>query len=311
MSEEMQGAERDTGWKKAIPEERDRLQSWVLVIVVGALLGWITAWTLERYYFGIPNNLIGLLIMIGTSAGFAALVLILRAATIAGAVFGGMICLVLVNGTEAWGHTIFRSGLAPLAVLFLLTYVATRAGRQRKAEAGLAEKRKGRSAAQVIANLSIAALSVSMLGVCVEVGGFGPFRPNVIMPLRLMCLAALVEAAADTVSSEIGQAFAGRPMMLLSLQRVERGTDGAVTLLGSAAGIVAGALVAIAGIWGLHLQIENAGIAFGAGICGFFFDSLLGASVERRGWVGNDLVNFASTAFAAGLARTMYHWIKQ
>ena len=39
-----------------------------------------------------------------------------------------------------------------------------------------------------------------------------------------------------------------------------------------------------------------------AGCAGLFFDSLLGATVERRGWLGNDLVNFASTVFAAVVA---------
>ena len=37
------------------------------------------------------------------------------------------------------------------------------------------------------------------------------------------------------------------------------------------------------------------------GFVDYFFDSLLGATVERRGWLGNDLVNFASTVFAAML----------
>jgi uncharacterized membrane protein len=41
---------------------------------------------------------------------------------------------------------------------------------------------------------------------------------------------------------------------------------------------------------------------FGAGIGGLVFDSWLGATVERRGWLGNDLVNFSSTVFAAGVA---------
>ncbi len=40
----------------------------------------------------------------------------------------------------------------------------------------------------------------------------------------------------------------------------------------------------------------------GGGGGGLFFDSLLGATVERKGWLGNDLVNFASTAFSAGVA---------
>jgi uncharacterized membrane protein len=33
-----------------------------------------------------------------------------------------------------------------------------------------------------------------------------------------------------------------------------------------------------------------------------FFDSLLGATLERRGWINNDAVNFISTAGAAGFA---------
>jgi uncharacterized membrane protein len=39
-----------------------------------------------------------------------------------------------------------------------------------------------------------------------------------------------------------------------------------------------------------------------AATAGLFFDSLLGATVERRGWIGNDAVNFASTGFAAAIA---------
>lgn len=309
MGEEIQGLETDTGWRKAIPQARDRLQSRVLVVVVGALLVWMSEWTLERYSIGLNRNPGPVLAVVGISVAFAILVVMLQAATVAGAAFGGMICLLLVNGTLTWQSTILRSGLAPLVLLFVLTYLATRAGRQRKAEAGLAEKRKGRSAAQVIANLSIAALSVTLLGIAVEQKGFGPFMGSMFKtPMKLMCLAALVEATADTVSSEFGQAFGGRPMMLLSLRRVEEGTDGAVTLLGSAAGVLAGVMVTIAGTWGLQLQFENATIALAAGICGFFFDSLLGATVERRGWIGNDLVNFTSTVFAAGLARAVYHW---
>ena len=39
-----------------------------------------------------------------------------------------------------------------------------------------------------------------------------------------------------------------------------------------------------------------------AGVLGMFFDSVLGATFENRGKMGNDAVNFVSTVFAADLA---------
>ena len=45
------------------------------------------------------------------------------------------------------------------------------------------------------------------------------------------------------------------------------------------------------------------------GTAGLFFDSLLGATLERRGWIGNNLVNLASTAFAAALTLPIIHYV--
>lgn len=313
----MQGVEGDTGWKKAIPRGRDRLQSRVLVWVVGTLLILETVPILRQIYFLWGTNrtseLHTLAKVVGISVVFACLVLILRAATLAGALSGGLICLILLNGTSSSRYTIIRSGLTPLTLLFVLTFLSTRAGRRKKAGAGLAEDRRGRSAAQVIANLATAGLSVSSLGFIFVMGGGSccgtPYYTTWMLPVMMvMCLAAMVEATADTVSSEIGQAFGGQPVMLLTLQRVDQGTDGAVTLLGSLAGIIGGAFVAVVGMWALRLRPAQAAIALFAGISGLFFDSFLGATVERRGWLGNDLVNFTSTLFAALLAMAVYRF---
>jgi uncharacterized protein (TIGR00297 family) len=317
MGDEMQGLEGDTGWRKAIPQARDRLQSRMLVAMVGLLLILETAAILRQVYFiwGEHNVREHILLaeIVGISVAFAGLVLSLRAATVAGALFGGMISFLLVNGTASSRYTIVRSGLAPLALLFVLTFLATRAGRRVKAQARLAEKPHGRSSAQVIANLSTAGLAVSALGFELVMRGEvccgTPYYKVWVRPaMMLMCLAAMVEATADTVSSEIGQAFGGRPVMLLTLQHVDPGVDGAVTLLGSLAGITGGAFVAVVGMWALRLRPSQAAIALFAGIFGLFFDSLLGATVERRGWLGNDLVNFTSTAFAAVLAAVVYRF---
>jgi uncharacterized membrane protein len=43
-------------------------------------------------------------------------------------------------------------------------------------------------------------------------------------------------------------------------------------------------------------------VALGGGSFGLFFDSLLGATLERKGWLNNDAVNFLSTISAAAFA---------
>jgi uncharacterized protein (TIGR00297 family) len=192
--------------------------------------------------------------------------------------------------------------------LFLLTFGATKAGKRRKLALGVAEGRRGRNAAQILANLGAAGLAV-VAGMftlfdwmCCQGGlvGFSAFAT----PLAV--LAALCEATADTVSSEVGQAFGGTPILLTTLRRVSPGTDGAVSLLGTAAGVAASGLVALTGLWAMRLDWRGTAAAFGGGVVGLVFDSLLGATVERRGWLGNDLVNFSSTVFAVGVAMAMF-----
>src|SRR6202789_1658416 len=120
-------------WRKAIPERRDRLQSRVLVGLVGTLLALTTFSVLRQVYSmwggtGVDERIL-LAETVGISVIFAGLVLTLRAATVAGALFGGAICFLLVFGTASSQYMIVRSGLVPLALLFVLTFLATRARR--------------------------------------------------------------------------------------------------------------------------------------------------------------------------------------
>ena len=56
---------------------------------------------------------------------------------------------------------------------------------------------------------------------------------------------------------------------------------------------------------------EMFGIASISAVFGLLFDSLLGATVERRGWLNNDAVNFLSTASAAGFALVLLAMVRR
>lgn len=272
-------------WRKAIPEGRDRVQARALTWVVGLLLlAGALALPLGTARLGLPLWPLERPLLL--SVGFATVVLLLRAATPAASAIGLLICFLLAEAPAAWSRyakdTAEHWLLAALAALFVLTFAATKYGRGKKEARGLSESRRGRSASQIVANLGIA-------GLFAAVGWYEG------------CVAALAEAAADTVSSEIGQATGHRARLVTTGQIVPSGTDGGVTTAGTVAGLAAAAIVVAIGS-GHHALWPTQVVTWMAAGAGLYFDSLLGATVERRGWMGNDLVNFSSTLCAAVLA---------
>lgn len=241
----------------------------------------------------------------------------LRAATPAAAATGTVITASLMDSTLLFPYFPWHTALVPVLAVSLLAFAATRLGREKKERLGAAESRKGRGAAQVAANLGFAALvssefaqswlaDRSVLADKAWLGHASAAAP----PLLVAGLAALAEAAADTVSSEIGQVFGGRPRMMLGLRAVEPGTDGAVSMVGTLAGIAAAAMVAAAGTWALQGDARMFAVSCAGGVFGLLFDSLLGATAELHGWLNNDAVNFLSTASAAGFALAVIAFIR-
>jgi uncharacterized protein (TIGR00297 family) len=240
---------------------------------------------------------------LGLSLLFGLIVYQLRAATPAAAFTGAVLTANLMFFTAGFPFRPWRTALVPVLVLFLLSFLATRMGRDQKERLGTAERRHGRTAAQVAANLGVAAIASSELTQS-WLMNFGWYENVAINPACWFVagLAALAEAAADTVSSEIGQVLGGQPRMITTLRHVDPGTDGAISLAGTLAGVAAAGLVALAGAWALSGGREMFWVACAGGVFGLFFDSLLGATLERRGWLNNDAVNFLSTASAAAVA---------
>jgi uncharacterized protein (TIGR00297 family) len=125
-----------------------------------------------------------------------------------------------------------------------------------------------------------------------------PYQPAFLMAV----VAALAEAAGDTVASETGKWLSSKAWLITTLKPVPAGEDGGITLRGTAAGIVASALIVLLG-YGLNLMRGwNIVVVLLAAVAGNLADSVLGATLERRGLVTNAVVNFAGTGFAGTLA---------
>jgi uncharacterized protein (TIGR00297 family) len=214
---------------------------------------------------------------------FAAFARLLHGVTTSGAVGGAVVCYALMMG-GGWG------GFAALCVVFALTWIATRVGYARKQGLGTAESRQGRDARQVLANLAIAAA-------CALLSRLLHSRA-----LLVGMAAALAEAAGDTVESEIGQAVGGEPLLVTNWRRVPAGTDGAITVVGTLAGSVAATSVSLACLATGTIRGRGAAVCIMSGILATFFDSALGATLERKRVLGNNGVNFLSTLLAAVIA---------
>ncbi len=187
-----------------------------------------------------------------------------------------------------WGYKSFLMMFA----FFVIGSIATRIGYERKVARGIAEKRAGaRSWREAVANSSAGAVFSLLVITTHHEGAF-----------LIALIAAFAEAAGDTVSSEIGQWLSGRAYLITTFQPVPAGENGGVSLGGTAAGALASTLMAT-----LAFNLGLCGragliIALGAAIAGNLFDSVLGATLERRGLATNGIVNFAGTTFAGMLA---------
>lgn len=249
---------------------------------------------------------------LGLSALLGLITWKLRAATPGAAATGAAITASLMLSTVSEPYEPWHTGLIPTLAVSVLAFAATRTGRRKKERLGTAEAPRGRRASQVAANLGLAALVLSgPVQAWIADWRWLPVSAHMKGALLALGLAALAEAAADTVSSEIGQVLGGRPRMLTTLRAVEPGRDGAVSMAGTLAGLVATGATAAVGAWALRGGWELFWLSCAGAVFGLFFDSLLGATFEERGWLNNDAVNFLSTASAAAIALVLLAVVPQ
>ncbi|HEX5024935.1 MAG TPA: DUF92 domain-containing protein [Agriterribacter sp.] len=199
------------------------------------------------------------------------------------AVTGAALALLIFVGTGF-------GGLCLLASFFVLGVTATSWQLNRKIKSGLAENELGkRNARQVVANAGVPAI-LALLAIL----GMGD-----VAVLQLMIAASFSAAAADTVSSELGNIYGSRYYDILSLRKSVRGANGAVSWQGTIAGIIGSTFVAFVYCACAGWSLKKLLLIIVAGTIGNIADSILGTTLENKRILGNNAVNFLNTAIAA------------
>lgn len=188
--------------------------------------------------------------------------------------------------------------------LLLLTFFILGGGFTRykyayKESIGIAQAKDGiRSYENVFSN-STAALALAV--------AYGVF-PEHSLPIIYAYMGTVATATGDTLASEIGTTAKGRPRMITTLKLSEPGADGAVSPLGELAAIFGSGIIGVLGyILGISDDlILSVLITTAGGFLGTNIDSLLGATLQKRGLLSNSGVNFAATFAGAGVSAGIY-----
>jgi uncharacterized protein (TIGR00297 family) len=256
-------------------------------------------------------------------------------------IFVGLLLAILIavlawraralSGSGAWaailtGGMIFGLGGLAWAVLLLVFFISSSALSRAftKRKSNLVEKfSKGsrRDWGQVLANGGLGALLV--LGY-----SLAPHQEW----LWVAYAGAMAAVNADTWSTELGVLSRVSPRMITNGEKVEHGTSGGITLIGTLAALGGATLIGLAAVMFKSSQswLFNLGVISLSGLIGSLFDSVLGATVQAiywcpicnketerhpnhtcgsptgqiRGWswINNDVVNLACSLMGAIVA---------
>jgi uncharacterized protein (TIGR00297 family) len=199
------------------------------------------------------------------------------------------------------------AGFPYLILLVLFVATASLATRYRFAEKRAKAVQEGTAGERGISNVLAHILVPTGLAVA---GGLS------VVPgadVAVLYAAALAFGAADTLASEFG-VLSGRARSILSLRPVVAGTNGGVSAAGEGFALAGAMVMAVVGLGTFRVFSTPVGPIAGfvvvvavAGFVGCQVDSVLGETLENRGWLTKGSTNFlgmlATVAIAWGLGR--------
>ena len=196
---------------------------------------------------------------------------------------------VLVWGTLGW------QGYAVVMFYFLVGSAVTKIGMAEKEAAGIAEKRSGMRGPENVWGSALTATICALMTVLVD----SPFQELLILGY----VASFATKLSDTSASEVGKAYGKSTFLITTFKPVPRGTEGAISLEGTVAGIIASIAIAIIGYLVGMINLVGIVCCILAAFIATNIESLIGATLQER-WqfLTNEVVNFINTTIGAIVA---------
>lgn len=206
-----------------------------------------------------------------------------------------------ILGIILWGTLGWR-GYLVMMFYFLVGSAVTKVGMAQKEAAGIAEKRSGARGPENVWGSALIA-TICALGAYSFASFPSPWAFTIVSLFLLGYVASMSTKLSDTCASEVGKAYGKHTFLITNLQPVARGTEGAVSLEGTLAGLVGSAAIATLA-WGLGvIRPLDIGICVIAAFVATNLESVIGATLQSKlSWLTNEVVNVINTLIGAIVA---------
>jgi len=204
-----------------------------------------------------------------------------------------------ILGVLVWACLGWQGYIVVMAY-FLIGSGVTRIGMDAKEAAGIAENRSGVRGPENVWGSALTATVCALGGPLVESGLLSALSSDWIALFALGYVASFATKLSDTTASEVGKAYGKRTFLITTLQPVPAGTEGAVSLEGTVAGVLGSAIIAVVG-WATGLiSVLGILLCLVAAFIATNLESVIGATLqEKLPWLTNELVNIVNTTIGA------------
>jgi uncharacterized protein (TIGR00297 family) len=184
-----------------------------------------------------------------------------------------------------------------LLAFFFLGSIFTRYKYSYKFTHGIAEGKKGVRGYKNVFSNSLAALSLAVAH------AIFPSHGQILLAAYLGSVAT---ACGDTLASEIGETHKGDPRMITTFKKARAGTDGAISDLGEGAAFFGAAVIALLAFLLIKNDFRLIIVVIAGGFIGTNIDSVLGATLQQKGYLSNNGVNLFATISGAVISGILY-----